>query len=121
MRGGMIKVEDVDTDVMILSEFLGLDRLLLAVKVRWYCNIGKGPAAAESDEALAALFDNLHGGISKAISNGLFPLFLKQDDVHAEKDLAIMTVPMSRDAIHGTTTSMKVSWSNLLRRRYPWE
>jgi hypothetical protein len=56
MRGGMIKVKDVDTDVMLLSEFLGLDRLLLAVKVRWYCNIGKGPAVAKSDEAIAALF-----------------------------------------------------------------
>ncbi len=92
MRGGMIKVEDVDTDVMILSEFLGLDRLLLAVKVRWYCNIGKGHAVAESDEEIAALFDNVHGGISKAISNGLFPQFLKQDDVYADMDLAIMTV-----------------------------
>ena len=92
MRQGMIEVEDVNPDVMILAEFLGLDRLLLAVKVRWYCNIGKGPAAAESDDAIAALFDKVHGGISTAISNGLFPLFLKQDDVHAEKDLAIMTV-----------------------------
>ncbi len=92
MRMGMIKIEDVDTNVMILAEFLGLDRLLLAVKVRWYCNIGKGPVTAESDVAVAALFDTVHGGISKAISDGLFPLFLKQDDVHAEKDLAVMTV-----------------------------
>ena len=43
MRRGMIKVKDVDTNVLALAEFLGMERLLLAVKVRWYCNIGKGP------------------------------------------------------------------------------
>ena len=92
MRRGMIKVDDVDIDVLILAEFLGLDRLILAAKVRWYCNIGKGPVSAKSDEDIAAAFDEVHGGISKAISNGLFPFFLKQDDVNADKDYAVMTV-----------------------------
>jgi hypothetical protein len=92
MRQGMIRVEDIDANVLILAEFLGIDKLLLAVKVRWYCNIGKGPVAAESDEAIAASFDEVHGGISKALSKGLFPFFLEQDDVNAEKDLAVMTV-----------------------------
>ncbi len=92
MRRGMIKVDDVDIDILILAEFLGLDRLILAAKVRWYCNIGKGPVSAESDEDIAAAFDEVHGGISKAISNGLFPFFLKQDDVNADKDYAVMTV-----------------------------
>ena len=39
MRRGNIKVDDIDTDVLSLAEFLGMERLLLAVKVRWYCNI----------------------------------------------------------------------------------
>lgn len=34
----MIKVEDIDADVLALAEFLGMERLLLAVKVRWYHN-----------------------------------------------------------------------------------
>ena len=43
---GKIKVEDVDSNnVLILADYLGLKRLLLAVKVRWYCNIGKGSFA----------------------------------------------------------------------------
>ena len=75
MRRGLIKVEDVDIGVLILAEFLGLERLILAAKVRWYCNIGKGPVSAESDEAIAVAFDEVHGGISKAISHGLFPFF----------------------------------------------
>ena len=92
MQRGMIKVDDVDIDVLTLAEFLGLDRLILAAKVCWYCNIGKGPVSAKSDEDIAAAFDEVHGGISKAISNGLFPFFLKQDDVNADKDYAVITV-----------------------------
>ncbi len=92
MRQGMMKIEDIDTSVLILAEFLGLDRLLLAVKVRWYCNIGKGPVVVGSDEAIAAAFDEVHGGILNAISSGLFPFFLTQNKFDAEKDLAVMTV-----------------------------
>lgn len=94
MRNGVIKVEDIDIHVLILAEILGLTRLLLAVKVRWYCNIGKGTCAALSDEAIAATFDEVHGGIATAISRGLFPFFLKQDDIDSEKDVALMTVNM---------------------------
>ena len=97
MRRGLIKVEDVDIGVLILAEFLGLNRLILAVKVRWYCNIGKGPVSAESDEAIAVAFDEVHGGISKAISNGLFHFFLRQDDVDADKDLAVVSVSCEHD------------------------
>ena len=41
MHHGKIKLKDVDSNVLILTNYLGLERLLLAVKVRWYCNIGK--------------------------------------------------------------------------------
>ncbi|KAL7529448.1 hypothetical protein ACHAXR_002970, partial [Thalassiosira sp. AJA248-18] len=56
MRRGTIKIDKVDTDVLTLAEFLGVETLLLAVKVRWYCNIGKGPALYEDGE-IAAAFD----------------------------------------------------------------
>lgn len=91
MRRGNIKVGDIDTDVLALAEFLGIERLLLAVKIRWYYNIGKGPVFSK-DEEIAAAFDQRYGGIMKAISAGLFQYFLKQDDVNAEKDFAKFTI-----------------------------
>lgn len=96
MRRGMIKVEDIDTDVLALAEFLGVEALLLAVKVRWYHNIGKGPVYCEVEE-IAAAFDRDHGGIFSAISAGLFPFFLTQDDVNAEKDLATVCTSQNGD------------------------
>jgi hypothetical protein len=60
---------------------------------QWYCSIGKGSFAADwPDEAIAAAFDQVHEGILKAISNGLFSFFLKQDDINTEKDYAVLTV-----------------------------
>ena len=91
MRRGNIKVEDIDTDVLALAEFLGIERLLLAVKVRWYHNIGKRSVLTTADE-IAAAFDTEHGGVRNAIAAGLFPLFRKQDDVNADKDYAILTI-----------------------------
>ena len=91
MREGMIKVDDIDESVLTLAEFLGVERLLLAVKIRWYHNIGKGPVHS-TDEEIAAAFDQRYGGIMKAMAAGLFPHFLKQDDVHAERDFAIMRI-----------------------------
>ncbi|KAL7523553.1 hypothetical protein ACHAXR_000232, partial [Thalassiosira sp. AJA248-18] len=89
MRRGLIKVEDIDSDVLALAEFLMMEKFLLAVKARWYVNIGKGPVLYRDDEAegssfdeelAAALFDQEHGGVLKAISAGLFPQFLKQNE-----------------------------------------
>ena len=94
MRRGNIKVRDIDTDVLALAEFLGIERLLLAVKIRWYYNIGKGPVFSK-DEEIAAAFDHRYGGIMKAVSAGLFQYFLKQDDIYAEKDFAKFTIMYS--------------------------
>ena len=89
MRSGMVKIDDISTEVLILAEFLGVERLLLAVKIRWYHNIGRGPVLTTADE-IAAAFDQKYGGIMKAISAGLFPYFLKQDDINADKDYVIL-------------------------------
>ena len=64
MRRGNIKVDDIDTDVLSLAEFLGMERFLLAVKVRWYCNIGRGPVVTTDDE-IAAVIDQEYGGIRR--------------------------------------------------------
>ena len=91
MRQGSIEIDDINTKVLLLAEFLGMERLLLAIKVRWYCNIGKGPVVTTDDE-IAVAFDQEHGGIMKAISSGLFPNFLKQNDIDAEKEFAKLCV-----------------------------
>ena len=99
MRRGNIEVDDINTNVLSLAEFLGMERLLLAVKVRWYCNIGRGPVHTSDDE-IAVAFDQEHGGIMKAISSGLFQYFLKQNDVNAEKEFA--TLCISEEAVAGS-------------------
>lgn len=101
MRRGMIKVEDIDTVLLVLAEFLGIEHLLLAVKIRWYRNIGKGPVVS-SDEEIAAVFDEEHGGILKAISTGLFPCFTKRDDANADKDYAIFTTSWADGEEHSS-------------------
>ena len=98
MRSGMIKVDYIDESALNLAEFLGLEKLLLAVKVRWYCNIGRGHVLS-TDEEIAAAFDQKYGGIRSAISAGLFPLFLKQDDVNAEKEYATVVVVHNEETI----------------------
>jgi hypothetical protein len=97
MRTGMMKAEDIDIYILFLAEYLGMEKLLVAVKVRWYCNIGKGPVDLDSDDAIAVAFDSLHGGITKAIRNGLFQYFHKQDNVNADKDLAVVTMNLEQE------------------------
>ena len=59
MRDGMIRVCDINARVLALAEFLGLEKLLLAVKVRWYQNIQGHVLSTE--EEIAAAFDQEHG------------------------------------------------------------
>ena len=79
MRRGQIRVDDIDESVLSLAEFLGIDQLLLAVKIRWYCNIGTGPiiiglsTTTTTDEDIAIEFDKEHGGIRRAMWSGLLP------------------------------------------------
>ena len=91
MREGFIKIGDINERVLALAEFLGVERLLHGVKIRWYHHIGKGPVHS-TDEEIAAAFDQTYGGLMKAISAGLFPSFLKRDDINAEKEFAILTI-----------------------------
>ena len=90
MRRGTIQVADVDVNVLSLAVFLGIEKLLIAIKVRWYNNIGRGEVLS-SDEEISMKFDEVYGGISKAISTGLFPQFLKGDD-NAEKETVLLTM-----------------------------
>ena len=82
MRRGLIKVEDIDEDVILLAEYLGLERLISAVKVRWLVYLGAGPYLADdcSDEDIVAAFDLEYGGVSSAITAGLLQYFRKSND-----------------------------------------
>jgi len=91
MRQGNIEVDEINTKVLSLAEFLGMERLLLAIKVRWYCNIGRGSVHTTDDE-IAVAFDQEYGGVMKAVSSGLFPHFLKPNDINAEKEFATLRV-----------------------------
>jgi len=104
MRQGSIEIDDINTKVILLAEFLGMERLLLAVKVRWYCNIGRGPVHTKDDEIVLA-FDQEHGGIMKAISSGLFKYFLKQNNIDAEKEFA--TVSCCKEAHQDATPRLR--------------
>ena len=97
MREGIIEVKDINARALALAEFLGIEKLLLAAKVRWYHNIGKGPVHS-TDEDIAAAFDQNYGGIMKAICSGLFPYFLKRDDEHAEKEYAMIILEDDPDS-----------------------
>lgn len=48
MRRGLIKVDEIDADVLALANFLGVERLLLAVKIRAYQHFGSGPRHVQS-------------------------------------------------------------------------
>ena len=111
MREGFIKIDDINERVLALAEFLGVERLLLAVKIRWYHNIGRGPVLS-LDEEITSEFDQKYGGITKAISAGLFPHFVKQDDINADKDYAVLITSYDpigeRAQIIIPTTSVKL-------------
>mmetsp|Transcript_4493 Transcript_4493/g.10078 ORF Transcript_4493/g.10078 Transcript_4493/m.10078 type:complete len:303 (+) Transcript_4493:290-1198(+) len=78
MRSGMIQVSEVNKNVLLLAEFLGMETLVSATKIRWLVNLGRGPSLSDdsSDADIVAAFDEEYGGISEAIGAGLFPSFL---------------------------------------------
>lgn len=87
MRRGLISVDDIDTDVLALAEFLGVVKLLQAVKVRSYHNLH--PTFVGTDEEADAAFVEKHGGILEAISAGLLPGACKNETVW-QKDYAML-------------------------------
>ena len=90
MRRGVIRVHDIDADLLALAEFLGVERLLLAVKIVSYQKLGVGPDLSNaSAEEVAAAFDREHGGIMKAISLGALPSSLTCDH-NAQKDYEVL-------------------------------
>jgi len=78
MRSGMVQAAEVSERVLLLAEFLGIERLVSAAKIRWLAHLGRGPHLSNdcSDADIVAAFDAEYGGISEAIGACLFRTFL---------------------------------------------
>jgi hypothetical protein len=79
----------VTEDVLLQAEFLGMDRLLAAVKCVAYCNMN--PNFTGSDEEAVTGFDLKYQGITEAFSLGVLPKYLTEQKGQ-QKDYASITV-----------------------------
>ena len=74
MRQGCIEVEKLNIGVVLLAEFLGIDKLIAAMKCIAYCNLN--PEFSDSDEDAVVAFDGEFHSIQSAVSRGILPQFL---------------------------------------------
>lgn len=74
MRVGYVECQSLTKKVLALAEFLGVDRLLYAVKSRALRNIK--PDFDGNDEAVSKAFDMEYGGILPAIASSILPVYL---------------------------------------------
>jgi len=92
MREGMVQVNDLaDVKVLALAEYLGMDKLILAIKVATYVNLHPFFSGTE-DEAQQA-FDTAYGGsLKSAITSGLLPKALQGQPEGRGIDYAVMNM-----------------------------
>jgi len=109
----MIDVGDIDKNVLLLAEFLGVEQLLLAVKIRAYRNLHPGQVAPLSDEQTAMWFNKKYGGIREALSSGVLPGSLAKE-VALQKEFAIMDLEprMATNRTDHVNISMDINRSN---------
>ena len=86
MREHFIDIEAINTKVLLQIEYLGVESLLTAVKVKMHCNMN--PAFSGTEEDAVHSFDKKYGGIKNAIGCGDLPKYLLER-VEGEKDYAI--------------------------------
>jgi len=105
MRNGFIKSEDINEGVLIQAEFLGIERLLQAVKCwaslqlhshRFVCvDDSKANTKVEMEGILNEIvssFDEEYGGIMGAIATGILPSSLMCSLVAEEKEYSSITL-----------------------------
>lgn len=74
MRKGCVDVEELaSVDVLLLAEFLGMDKLLAAAKCRAYRNLHPEFRASGSDEEALEAFGAAYGTVPEAVSSGVLP------------------------------------------------
>mmetsp|Transcript_28525 Transcript_28525/g.44364 ORF Transcript_28525/g.44364 Transcript_28525/m.44364 type:complete len:384 (+) Transcript_28525:112-1263(+) len=74
MRKGWLYATDLSIDVLSLADFLGMSKLLMAVKIRAFQNMH--PEFVEDDDEAISRFDLAYQTIMGAISAGVLPLYL---------------------------------------------
>jgi hypothetical protein len=89
MRLGSIDSTKITEDVLLQADFLGMDRLLAAVKCVAYFNMN--PNFTGSDEEAVAGFDLKYQGITEAFSLGVLPKYLT-DQKGQKKEYASITI-----------------------------
>mmetsp|Transcript_20495 Transcript_20495/g.26518 ORF Transcript_20495/g.26518 Transcript_20495/m.26518 type:complete len:387 (-) Transcript_20495:153-1313(-) len=105
MRNGFIKSEDINEGVLIQAEFLGIERLLQAVKCwaslqlhphRFVCvDDSKANTKVELEGILNEIvssFDEEYGGIMGAIATGILPSSLMCSLAAEEKEYSSITL-----------------------------
>ncbi|EJK70022.1 hypothetical protein THAOC_08658 [Thalassiosira oceanica] len=109
MRSGMVKVSAVDEKVLLLAEFLGVERLVSAAKIRWLVNLGRGPSLSGDcpDGDIVAAFDREYGGISEAIGAGFFRYFKEMND-KAQSEFAEIRFIGSPDGGRGRFSKVRL-------------
>ena len=96
MRQGMIDLGNIDVEFILLAEFLGVEKLLLAIRIRSYENLHPGLSSLNGDIDIAAAFDLKYEGIRKALSNGILPGSLTKEK-STKKQFAIIDLPPDND------------------------
>lgn len=89
MRLGSIDSSELTKAVLLQAEFLGMDRLLAAVKCLAYCNMNLNFSG--SDEEAVAAFDYEHQGIAAAFASGILPTYLTEEK-GARKEYARLSI-----------------------------
>ena len=87
MREGIVNIKDLNARVLLQAEFLGIETLLKAVKVKTYCNTNPSFKGTE-DEAVAG-FIAKYGDVRKAITYGDLPKYLVEK-VDGGKEFALL-------------------------------
>lgn len=91
MRCGFIHVNEICPKLLALADFLGIDRLLDAVKYRSYRNCFPHNSVDTASEIIVA-FDAEFGGIRGAISKGILPAALSRSSCSDKKEFVSFVV-----------------------------
>eukprot|EP00591_Stephanopyxis_turris_P002839 CAMPEP_0195524048 /NCGR_PEP_ID=MMETSP0794_2-20130614/23674_1 /TAXON_ID=515487 /ORGANISM="Stephanopyxis turris, Strain CCMP 815" /LENGTH=379 /DNA_ID=CAMNT_0040654191 /DNA_START=206 /DNA_END=1346 /DNA_ORIENTATION=- len=88
MELDMLRAKKLTRDVLFQAEFLGMERLINAIKCTAHLNMN--PTFSESDEEAISAFDAKHNGIVGAISSGILPAYITK--YVQSKEFAIIMV-----------------------------
>lgn len=111
MRVGYVECESLDKKVLALAEFLGIDRLLYAVKARAFRN--KQPDFEGENDAAVIAFDMKIGGIMDAIACDILPKFLFKKNAELKEFTSLyFRLPEGGAEIEACVSAPETSFNN---------